>query len=166
MPDPVKHVNFGQGLAAYNAVEPVFIDGEIGGLQITQAGYLKTHLSSVGSGVTLVSTIEPATVGDIVAGNATLTTTSNVSIIAAPGSTRRLYITSISGSNSSATDVRVDIKDGTTIKISFFVAALGGGFSHPMPIPLRLTANTALQMALSAAVTDVRVSAQGYSAAS
>ena len=99
-------------------------------------------------------------------GNATLTLTSDVSIIAAPGAGSRNYITSVSGSNTdAASDVRVDIKDGTTIFVSFFCAAGGGGFSHTMPTPKRLADNAALQMALSSAVTDVRVSAQGYKAA-
>lgn len=46
MPDPVKHVNFGQGLAAYNSVAPVFNDGEIGGLQVDINGNLKVTFSS------------------------------------------------------------------------------------------------------------------------
>jgi hypothetical protein len=98
-------------------------------------------------------------------GAATLTLASDVAIIAAPGVGSRLYITSVSGSNTNVTtDVRVDIKDGTTIFASFFCAAGGGGFSHSMPVGKRLADNAALQMALSAAVTDVRVSAQGYKA--
>jgi hypothetical protein len=96
-------------------------------------------------------------------GAATLTLASNVAVIAAPGAGSRLYINSVSGSNTHASsDVRVDIKDGTTIFASFFCAAAGGGFSHQMPVGKRLADNAALQMALSGAVTDVRVSAQGY----
>lgn len=96
-------------------------------------------------------------------GAATLTLASDVAIIAAPGAGSRLYITSASGSNTNiTTDVRVDLKDGTTIFASFFCAAGGGGFSHQMPVGKRLADNAAFQMALSGAVTDVRVSAQGY----
>lgn len=102
----------------------------------------------------------------IVDGNATLTTTSDTAVIAAQGSGVRLYITSFSISNTSASPVRVDIKDGTTTKVSFYVAASGGGAAYTMPTPLRLTANTALNAALSGAVTDVRVSAQGYKSTS
>jgi len=98
-------------------------------------------------------------------GAATLTLASDVAVIAAPGVGSRLYITSMSGSNTNVVDdVRVDVKDGTTIFASFFCAAGGGGFSHPMPVGKRLADNAAFQMALSAAVTDVRVSAQGYKA--
>ena len=95
-------------------------------------------------------------------GNTTLTATSDVAIIAAGGAGIRNYITSFSASNTSATGVRVDFKDGTAIKASFFLAASGGGVTHTMPTPMRGTAATAFNAALSAAVTDVRVSAQGY----
>ncbi len=116
----------------------------------------------LGKLVTLPYTIS----ANIIRGLATLTLASDVSIIAAPGVGITNYITSVSGSNTNVTtDVRVDIKDGTTTILSFFCAAGGGGFSHQMPVPLALTANTALQMALSGAVTDVRVSAQGYKSA-
>jgi hypothetical protein len=100
---------------------------------------------------------------EFVHGNATLTTTSNTSVIAAPGTNLTTYITSVAGSNTDPdTGVRVDLKDGTTIKMSFFCAASGGGFSHQMPVPLQLTANTAFQAASSATVSDVRVTAQGF----
>lgn len=102
---------------------------------------------------------------NLIKGAATLTLTSNVAVLAAPGAGSRNYVTSVSGSNTNVTtDVRVDIKDDTTIFASFFCAAGGGGFSHTMPSPARLADNVALNMALSAAVTDVRVSAQGYKA--
>jgi len=100
-----------------------------------------------------------------VSGLATLTSTSDASVIAAGGAGVRNYITSLSASNTSATAVRVDFKDNVTTQISFFVAASGGGAAQSFPIPLRGSANVAFQAALSAAVTDVRVSAQGYRAA-
>lgn len=96
-------------------------------------------------------------------GLATLTGIADVAIIAAPGAGSRLYITSISGSNTNiTTDALVHFKDGTTTFASFFCAAGGGGFSHQMPTGKRLADNAALQADLEAAVTDVRVSAQGY----
>ncbi len=102
---------------------------------------------------------------NFVEGSATLTGTGDVSIIAAAGAGVRNYVTECSGSNTSGTAVRVDIKDGTTIKRSFFLAASGGGFVWNSPyFCFRGTANTAVQMALSAAVTDVRVGASGYTA--
>lgn len=100
-----------------------------------------------------------------VSGLATLTGTGDTSVIGAGGAGVRNYITSLSASNTSATATRVDFKDGTTIQVSFYVAASGGGAAQSFPVPLRGTANTAFQAALSAGVTDVRVSAQGYKAA-
>lgn len=49
MPDPVKTINFGQGIAAYNATPPVYNDREIGGLQLTSDGSLKVS-GGVGGG--------------------------------------------------------------------------------------------------------------------
>jgi hypothetical protein len=87
-------------------------------------------------------------------------------LIAAGGASTRNYITSLSASNTNATtDVRVDFRDGAAGDVlSFWLAANGGGASHVMPTPWRLGLNNALQAALSAAVTDVRVSAQGFRA--
>ena len=110
-------------------------------------------------------TLPYATPDQLVNGVATLTSTGDSAIIAAGGAGIRNYITSLTASNTSASDVRVDFKDGTTVVMSFYLAASGGGAAHVMPVPIRGTANTAFNAALSAAVTDVRVSAQGYRSA-
>lgn len=86
----------------------------------------------------------------------TLTTTGNVALVAAPGA-GSIHVLGISASNTSSTGVRVDIKDGTTTRLSMFLAADGGGFVWQFNQPWKITATTALQGALSAAVTDVRV---------
>lgn len=62
MPDPVKHVNFGQGIAAYNSVAPVFNDGEIGGLQLDINGNLKVAIISGGAGGASDTELPAATV--------------------------------------------------------------------------------------------------------
>jgi hypothetical protein len=95
----------------------------------------------------------------------TKTTTAIQDVLAAGGVGVRNYVTSISASNTSATGVRIDFSDGATIFASFFLAASGGGVSHIMPVPIRGTANTAVRATLSAAVTDVRISVQGYKSA-
>ena len=75
----------------------------------------------------------------------------------------RNYITSLTATNTNTTTaVRVDFKDGTTNVVSFFLAAGGGGATLSMPVPLRLTANTALNAQLSNATTTVYLSAQGF----
>lgn len=52
MPDPVKHVNFGQGIAAYNSTPPTFNEGEIGGLQVDINGNLKVYIVGAAGGST------------------------------------------------------------------------------------------------------------------
>lgn len=96
----------------------------------------------------------------------TLTLSSQVNIIAAPGASLSHYVTLLTGSNTHATtSVRVDIKDGSTVRFSFFLAAAGGGFVLPLPVPWKLAANAALTAQLSAAVTDVRITAHRFVAA-
>ncbi len=97
-----------------------------------------------------------------VSGNATLTTTTAAAIIAAPGAGVRIYLTSLTASNTSATATRVDFQDGATIFMSFLLAASGGGVTHTFSAPKRMSINTAFQGNLGTAVTDVRVSGQGY----
>lgn len=98
----------------------------------------------------------------ITQGTQTLTGTGDVALLAAQGAGTRIYVTSITASNTSGTATRVDFKDGTTTRISFYLAASGGGASHTMPVPLRIGDNTAFNAALGTGVTDVRVSFQGY----
>jgi hypothetical protein len=95
----------------------------------------------------------------------TKTTAAIEDVLAAAGAGVRNYVTSFSASNTSATGVRIDFSDGATIFGSYFLAASGGGVSHIMPVPIRGTANTAVRATLSAAVTDVRISVQGYKSA-
>jgi hypothetical protein len=91
----------------------------------------------------------------------TLSSTTSTALKAAAAAGVRNYITDIDIANTSATGVRVDILDNATIIRSFWV----GPTSHvtrTFSLPIRGTAATALNVQLSAAVTDVRVSANGY----
>jgi hypothetical protein len=106
-----------------------------------------------------------ATSSEMTNGALTKSSTGAADLIAAPGAGTRLYITSISASNTNATTaVRVDFLDGATTIASFQLAKAGGGVAYTLPTPVRLSDNTALRVDLSAAVTDVRFSAQGYTA--
>ena len=87
----------------------------------------------------------------------TLTGTGDVALVVAPGAGQSIYVTHITGSNTSSTGVRLDFKDGTTSRKEMFLAADGGGAVIPFDPPWKITANTAFNGALSAAVTDVRV---------
>jgi hypothetical protein len=96
-------------------------------------------------------------------GTASATGTSDTSVIAAPGAGLRLYITTIVIHNSSTTDAYVNIKDGSTTKLVVPAPGRAGAVIN-LPVPLRLTANTALQFASSASVTTMYVSAVGFKA--
>lgn len=91
----------------------------------------------------------------------TLTTTTSTAVKAAAAAGVRNYLTDIDIANTSATAVRVDVLDGATVIRSFQVPA-GSHIERSFSMPLRGTAATALNVQLSAAVTDVRVSANGY----
>jgi len=95
-------------------------------------------------------------------GTTTLTLTNDAELIAAPGAGLAIFVTSLMVGNTSATLTRVDIKEGTTIRISQPLAASGGGFSREYNPPWQLPADTALNGALGTAVTDVRVNVHFY----
>ena len=98
-------------------------------------------------------------------GVASATGTADTSVIAAQGAGIRIYVTSISIANSSATTgTIVEIKDGTTV-IWRTIARAEGGSNITFDPPLRLTANTILNMAALTAATTVYFSAHGYSGA-
>lgn len=97
---------------------------------------------------------------------AAITGTSNTSVIAAPGSGIRLYITSITVTNSHATTgTLVEIKDNTTVISRVYVAPAGGGAHLNFTVPLKLTANSPLQAANITTASNTYVTAVGYTAA-
>lgn len=96
---------------------------------------------------------------------ADMTTTANTSVIAAPGSGVRIYVTDLLVTNGHATQgTRVDLLDGTTMIWTGFAGPGGGGFGKELRTPLKLTTNTALQAACGTAGAQVRVSASAYKA--
>lgn len=105
-----------------------------------------------------------ATIADIVKGVVGVTDGSSTSLIAAQGSGVRFCATTLVVSNSSATNVTVDIRDGTAGSViqTIPAAANMGGAVIPMSIPLCTSANTAMAMDPSAAATTITVSALGF----
>jgi len=94
---------------------------------------------------------------------AAITGTANTAVIAAPGASLSLHITHILVTNSHATvGTVVEIKDGTTVLYRGYAREDGGGFSVTLPVPLRLTANTALNAANVTTGSNTYVSASGY----
>lgn len=95
--------------------------------------------------------------------NITLSSTTETTLLPAAGAGVFLDLTMLVLSNTSATGVRVDIRDATagTILFSVFLAASGGGAVIPFNTAKKqTTANNNWTAQLSAAVTDVRVYAQ------
>jgi hypothetical protein len=94
--------------------------------------------------------------------NITLTSTTETTLIAAVAAVFNDLV-SIILSNTSATGVRVDIRDATagTVRFSIFLAANGGGAVITPTRSFKQTAvNNNWTAQLSAAVTDVRIFAQ------
>jgi hypothetical protein len=99
---------------------------------------------------------------------AAMTGTTSTSLLAAPGSSLRNYITGIWVSNSHATvGTDIELQDGnagTTFAVLPAAAAYGGA-AATLPIPLRQpTANTALFVKNTTTGASTRVTAVGYKA--
>lgn len=118
-----------------------------------------------GAGTSDIGTVQPyAQAGSSVDGKtADITGTADTALIAAQGGGIRTYITTLIIQNSHATvGTWVNVKDGTTSKLTVFCKAGGGGASVPLPKALRGSANTAWNVAAETTGANVRVSAVGY----
>jgi len=94
---------------------------------------------------------------------AAITTTGRTEVIAAQGVGVRIYVTHILVTNSAPKiGTYVKIEDGTTEIYGGYAANAGGGFSITCPVPLQLTANTALNVSCVTTAASVYVSASGY----
>jgi hypothetical protein len=100
---------------------------------------------------------------DIVTGVLTNTDGASTSVIAAQGAGVKTYVTDVVIANSSATNVTVDLRDGTagSVKWTFPVPA-NGGVAHRFETPLPFSANTAVAADASAAATTITVSINGF----
>lgn len=94
---------------------------------------------------------------------AAITDTTSTSTIAAQGAGIRTYITQITVSNSHATvGTFVKILDGATIVWEAYCAAAGGGATATFPVPLRCTANTAVNTQPVTTGANVIATVSGY----
>jgi hypothetical protein len=90
------------------------------------------------------------------------TAQTDTTVKAAPGAGLSLYITDIFVAANGA--VTVTLEEGTsTLKFRFYASSAGQNASRSLIVPIKLTANTALTVTTSAAVTCT-VSVSGYSA--
>lgn len=98
-------------------------------------------------------------------GKATYTNTTAADVIAAAGAGVRIAVTSVLVTNAHATvGTKVEIRDGTTVKIQGQSAAAGGGFAMSGGgTPLFIsTANTAVTARCATTGADVDVNISGY----
>lgn len=94
---------------------------------------------------------------------AAITGTSDTEVIAAPGASLYLNITSVTVTCSHATvGTVVELKSATTAKIRHYAAALGGGFTILFKTPLKLAVNVAFNAANITTASNVYVSAVGF----
>lgn len=93
----------------------------------------------------------------------TLSTTAATAVKASAGAGIRNYVTDLSATNTSATAARLEVLDGATVLHTAIIQP-GATYDKSFVTPLRGTAATAVNVQLAAAVTDVRVSVQGYAA--
>lgn len=83
--------------------------------------------------------------------------------LAAPGSGIRIWLTSVTISNSSSSFCTVDIRDGTAGSVLWtFPCPATGGVTHTFNPPLKFTANTAVAFDASAATSTLSISANGF----
>lgn len=94
-------------------------------------------------------------------GTGSKTDTSDLAVKAAAGSGVRNYITSIIVANTSSTDTTVIVKDGST-EICRVPAPANSGAVLQFPVPLKGTANTAVNIASAASVSTMYITAAGY----
>jgi hypothetical protein len=109
-------------------------------------------------------TVNFAGSGTSIRGSATTAGTAAVTVIAAQGSTTKIYVTGLQFGNTSGSTVVVTLND--TAPSQFVVPAGGGNNPASFLVPLVLgTANASLTMSVSLAVATIYVNAQGYGAA-
>lgn len=99
--------------------------------------------------------------GDYVSGNASNTDGSSTQVLAAGAAGVKHYITDVTITNTSASNIYVELKDNTTVKWTFPVPA-NGGVTHHFRTPLAGTAATAWNFDPSAAATTVYCSVSAF----
>ncbi len=155
----------GAGDVAHDSVDsgnPIKVGGKAIAGQSTATLVSAADRSHFFSGLDGVQLMRPhCGLEDIVSGQATNTDGSATQCIAAQAAGIKTYLTSIILANTSATAITVDIKDGSTVKVSLPLPAGSGCIFNP-PVPLPGTAATAWNFDGSAAATTVTCSMIGF----
>lgn len=100
----------------------------------------------------------------LTSGRATYTDTTAADVIPAAGAGVRIVVTNVLVTNAHATvGTKVELRDGTTVKVLNFAAAAGGGWSMGGETPIFIsTANTAVTARCVTTGVDVDVFVSGY----
>jgi hypothetical protein len=98
---------------------------------------------------------------DIVTGNANNTDGASTQCIAAQAAGIKTYLTSIILTNTSSSNIYVEIKDDATVKVTIPLPANSGAIFNP-PVPIPGTAAKAWSFDPSAAATTVYCSMIGF----
>jgi hypothetical protein len=91
-----------------------------------------------------------------------ITNTSDVTLRAAPGAGKSIYVTSLQVQNTSATATQVVIKSGSTVLFRCSAQSNTDGANYTFARPLQVANNTALTAACLTNATVTYVNAQGY----
>lgn len=165
------------GASAFQVQGTVAHDGPAANNPVLNAGYVvNAEPAAVANGDVArmltdlagkLITLPYANPENFVAGKtAAITDTTRTQVIAAQGAGVRLYITHVIVTNSHATvGTYVKIEDGSTEIYGGYAAPAGGGFAITLPVPLRLTANAALNVSCGTTGANVYASASGYKGA-
>ena len=100
-------------------------------------------------------------IGDYVNGNANNTDGNSTQVLAAGAAGIKHYITDVTLTNTSASNIYVELKDGASAKWTFPLPA-NGGVTHHFATPIGGTAATAWNFDPSAATSTVYCSVSGF----
>jgi hypothetical protein len=157
-----------EGTVAHDAVDqgnPVKIGAKAHNTLSTATLVAHGDRTDVFAGLDGVLIVRPhANLEDRISGVAAITDGSSTSVISAQSSGIRSCITTVIISNSSATNVTVDIRDGTggSVLATFPAAANMGGAVANLPVPLCGSDATALAADPSASASTVAVTLVGF----
>lgn len=155
-----------QGAAAHDAAvsgNPVLVGAEARTTNPTAVGNgdaVRAQADSAGKQVVLPGAVHEF----VVSGELNVTNNTPQAIIAAGGAGVKTVITSAMAINASTgTPTKVEIRDGTTVKIPGYADINGGGFSLAAGTPLFIgSANTAVNVYCATTGADVEFFVAGY----
>lgn len=153
---------------AADAGNPLKIGAKASNATSSRTSVANNDRTDVYAGIDGILIVRPyANLEDRVSGVLANTDGASTAVVAAQGAGIRFCATTVIVANSSATNVTVDLRDGTagSVLTTIPAAANMGGAVVPLPMPLCTTANTALAMDSSAAATTVTVTAIGFKTA-